>query len=179
MVLPFTRMVIGPLDITPGGVRPVLKDDYSPSHNPPEVLGTQMHQAAKLIVFESPLLTLNEGPWTYQNAPIFDLYKIIPSSWDETKVLKAEIGKYIVIARRSGDKWFIALMTDWKSRNFSLNLDFLSGMNYEATIYSDKPFSTREPKIFKKNSKLVTGSDVIDLYLAPGGGAVIVLEPKQ
>lgn len=179
VVLPFTRMVIGPMDMTPGGVRPVMKGDYSPSHNPPEVLGTQMHQAAKLIVFESPLLTLNEGPWTYRNTPIFDLFKIIPASWDETKVLKAEIEKYIVIARRKEDKWFIALMTDWNSRNIDVNLSFLSDYNYSATIYRDKPRSTNEPKVFEKLSKNVTKSDDIDMYLAPGGGGVIILEPKN
>ena len=178
MVLPFTRMVAGPLDITPGGVRPVLKGDYSPSHSPPEVLGTQMHQAAKLIVFESPLLTLNEGPWTYKKSPIFDLFKIIPASWDETRVLKAEIGKYIAIARRKGEKWFIALMTDWNSRNISLNMDFLPGSNYEATIYRDKPGSTNEPKVYEKQSRNLSRGDTVDMYLAPGGGTVIVLEPK-
>ena len=172
-------MVIGPMDYTPGSVRPVYKEDYEPSYQQPLVLGTQMHQVAKLVVFESPVLTLNEGPAAYSKSSAFNIMKHIPASWDETKVLKGKIGEYIIIARRNSDKWYIGAMTDWSNRNLTVPLNFLGAGEYNASIYTDVVGSTREPSKFESTQRIVANDEEINLYLAPGGGAVIILAPED
>lgn len=129
LTLPFTRMVPGPMDYTPGGFRNVQPADFKINFDLPQVMGTRSRELAMFVVYESPLQMVCDYPGAYRGQPGLDFLKIIPASWDETRCLAGEIGEFIVMARLKGDRWFIGAMTNEKSRSVDISLDFLRDNN--------------------------------------------------
>lgn len=176
-VLPFTRMLAGPLDYTPG-IFDLLFDDYKDRER---VHSTIAKQLALFVVLYSPLQMAADLPENCKNNPAFQFIKDVPVNWDETRVLNGKIGDYVTIARRADDDWFIGSITDENSRMLELPLDFLDeDTEYRVTVYSDGPTADWEvePYDIEIRGFNVTAIDTLEVKLARGGGQAIQIIPK-
>jgi alpha-glucosidase len=103
----------------------------------------------------------------------------LPTTWDETIIMDAKIGKYIVTARQKGNNWFIAGMTDWSARDITVKFDFLTDGNYEATICRDGVNADRYAADYVlQKGVIVKKNDEVNIHLAPGGGFLIRLDKQ-
>ena len=171
VMLPFTRMLAGFIDYTPGGFSNVTEDEFEPHMNSqPMVMGTRAHHLAMYVVYEAPIQMVSDHPAAYENQPSFQFIKDVPATWDETKVLNGIPGEYISIARRKGDEWFMGSMTNWTPRQIDLSLLFLGEGKYIAEIYADAPDSDQYPKHISIERKIVDQSTILHIQLAAGGG---------
>jgi alpha-glucosidase len=119
-------------------------------------------------------------PENYENQPAFEFIKAVPVDWDDTKVLNAEIGDYVTIARKRGDNWFIGSITDENSRVLLLALDFLdAGRKYSARVYADTPYTDWEmnPGLIDISECFVDQNTTMTVKLARGGGQAIRILP--
>jgi alpha-glucosidase len=177
-ILPFTRMVAGPLDYTPG-VFDLTFDEYKPGNR---VHATLANQLALYVVLYSPMQMAADLIENYEGHPAFTFIEEVPVDWDETRVLNAEIGDFVTIARRSGPEWYIGSITDENARVLTVDLRFLEpGRRYIARIYADAgdaDFETN-PAAYAVREQEVTSSEVLRLDLAPGGGQAVIIVPKS
>jgi alpha-glucosidase len=181
VTIPFTRMLVGPMDYTPGGFRNVTVDAFAPRNELPVVMTTRAHQLAMYVVYDSPLQMLSESPAAYRGEPGSEFLKVVPATWDETKVLDGKIGEYVVIARRHGTDWFLGAMTDG-ARKLTVPLGFLGPGAFEATVYADVPESATTPtKVGITPVKLGSkkGPATLALDLVSGGGAAVHIRPAR
>ena len=137
--------------------------------------GTRAHQVATYIVFDNPLVMLCDNPTSYtKEQETTDFITDIPTVWDETQILQGELGKYIVSARRSGERWFVGGLTDWTSRTITLDLSFLEpGRIYKARMFMDGVNADRYATDYKIEEREVTAADKLTFELSPGGGFAI------
>ena len=176
VTLPFTRMLAGPLDYTPGAMKNANKANFHPSYSNPMSMGTRCHQMALYVVFDAPLQMMADSPSNYYHEK--ECTKFISKMktvWDETKILDAKVADYIVTARRSGQTWFIGSITDFTPRNLSVDLSFLGEGNYEMEYMQDGINANKAAVDFSHGSKKVTRNSKITLPLASGGGWVAIL----
>ena len=179
VTLPFTRMLAGPMDFTPGGFRHIQDSAFVAQDSAPFVMGTRTHQLAMMVVYESPLQVLCDSPYNYRVSPAgLDFLKIVPTTWDESRVVDGLPGAYIIMARRSGDTWYVGAMTD-ESRVLNISLDFLGRGEYTARIYQDAPDSVDYPDRIEEKVQDVTVTDTLVASLAPGGGYVMRIVPRK
>lgn len=176
LTLPFTRMLLGPMDYTPGGFRNVDPQQFEPRHIAPMVMTTRAHQLAMYVVYESPLAMVADSPDVYaEGAAGTDFLAQVPTSWDETRVLSGEIGRHIVIARRSGQEWYLGAMTNETARTLSVPLDFLLKKGrYQAELHLD---GKRSDRLRRQSRRIEAGPETLALELAANGGAVVRLSP--
>lgn len=180
LMLPFIRNLAGPMDFTPGAVNNVTREDYHGAFSHPVTLGTRANQTAMFVVYESPLQMICDSPSNYDNAPGYaEFLSKIPVTWDETVGIDAEIGDYLMMARRNGDKWYIAAMTDWTPRDLTLKLDFLPEGKWTMESIADGRNAHRQANDHKFETKTVSTGDTLNLHLAPGGGWVAILTPVK
>jgi alpha-glucosidase len=169
--LPFTRMLAGPMDFTPGAMINSTEKQFSIIYDKPMSQGTRCHQLALYVIFESPLQMLCDVPSNYQREPeAMEFLSKVPTVWDATNVLDAKVSEYILSARQSGKEWYIGAITNWKPRNFTIDFSFLETGNYTIEIYQDGINADRNAMDFKKVTKQITKSDKLEIKLAPGGG---------
>lgn len=174
-IIPFTRMLGGPMDFTPG-IFDVAhgKDDVTR-----RVQSTLATQLAEYVVLYSPIQMAADLPENYEKNPgAFQFIRDVPTDWETTRTLQSEIGDYVVVARqpRGGQDWFLGAITDETARSLSQPLSFLApGKRYEAQIYRDGPGADyrTNPLAIAIEKKIVTARDVLPLALAPGGGTAI------
>jgi alpha-glucosidase len=179
VTLPFTRMVAGPMDYTPGAMRNATQKDFHISFERPVSLGARCHQIAMYIVFESPLQMLCESPSTYlRELESVEFIAKIPTLWDETIVLEAAVSDYIVVARRNGANWYIGAMTDWTAREFQIDLSFLPEGNFEIEIMRDGINADRFAEDYQKELLNVDKNTKLTIYLASGGGWAGIIKAK-
>lgn len=178
VTIPFTRMLLGPMDYTPGGFRNVTKEAFAPRNELPLAMGTRAHQLAMYVVYDSPLQMLSDTPSAYRGEPGADFLKAVPATWDETRVLDGRIGEYVVIARRRGGEWFVGAMTDG-ARKVAIPLGFLGGRAFDATIWADTRDTATDPTRLSVLPARLEGKSTrpLELSLAAGGGAVLHLRP--
>lgn len=174
-VLPFTRLLAGPLDYTPGL--------FNLSGTDRKVSSTLAKQLAFYVTMYSPLQMVADLPEHYENQPAFKFIQDVPVNWENTIPLDGVIGDYFVTARkdRESEDWYIGAVTDENSRTVSINLDFLdSHRNYQATIYRDTEESDWQtnPESHTIEHRLLKLGDTLEIYLAPGGGCAIRLETE-
>jgi alpha-glucosidase len=167
---PFTRMLAGPMDYTPGGFRNVTKADFQSQRTNPMAPTTRCHQLAMFVVFESPLQMVADAPANYRNQAGLDFLQKVPASWEETRVITGKIGDYIAIARRVGTTWFIGAMTDDHERVLDLPLSFLGDGNYHVTVWSDGSGAEQDPSQVHKWERVVTNRDTLRAVMTGGGG---------
>ena len=139
VTLPFTRMVAGPMDYTPGAMQNAAKGAWAPIYSNPISQGTRCQQLAMYVVYESPLQMLCDNPTHYYKEPeCMDFLSTVPVLWDTTIVLAAKVGDYVAMARRApnGD-WYVGAMTDWTPRDLKLDLSFLGNGNYTMDLWRD------------------------------------------
>jgi len=131
------------------------------------------------IVYNSPLQIFSGNPSQGYLEPNFmELLGSIPTTWDTTIILEAKVAHYIITARKKGDDWFIGGMTDWTTRTFNLQLSFLSGGNYEATVCEDGINADRYAADYSIKTFAVKKDDSVPVQMAPGGGFLIRLKRK-
>ncbi len=180
-VLPFTRLLGGPMDYTPG-IFEVKMDHYFPGKTE-QVHTTLAKQLALYVTMYSPIQMAADFPENYERyLDAFQFIKDVPADWDEKVVLEAEPGDYITIARKARGKeaWFIGAITDERSRVAKADLGFLpGGAKYVATIYADGPTAhwKNNPKAYVIRESLVDRTTKLSLRLAEGGGAAVSLRP--
>ncbi len=182
-ILPFTRLIGGPMDYTPG----IFETDiskYNPNNNS-YVRSTLARQLALYVTMYSPLQMAADLPETYNKyLDAFQFIKDVPVDWDDTKVLEAEPGDYITYARKQkdADNWFVGRTNDEEARTSKIKLDFLTpGKKYIATIYSDKKDAhyKNNPKAYEIKQIKVNSKTKLSQYCAPGGGyAISIMEKK-
>lgn len=173
LMVPFTRMLAGPMDYHLGGFRAVRRDDFKPRRVAPVVMGTRCHHLAMYVVYENPMPMVVDYPTAYENQPGFDLIEQVPTVWDETKVLSSKVGDYLVMARRKGSDWYIGAMTDWTPRTLEVPLSFLPSGSYQAETWSDAPGTDKDPNLLVKDQRTVSAQDKIEAKLSSGGGWVM------
>lgn len=176
VTIPFTRMLAGPMDFTPGAMRNAARGKFEARDIAPMSQGTRAHQLAMYVVYESPLVMVSDYPEAYEGQPGLEFIEQVPTVWDDTKVLAGEPGKFVVVARRKGDDWYIGAMTGWEGRDLDLPLDFLSEGDYQAAIFADGPDAATEGTSLEVTKKTVQAGDRLLLRLAPGGGAAVMLK---
>lgn len=173
LVIPFTRMFTGPLDYTPGAMVNAQKENHRPNFHRPMSLGTRCHQLAMYVVYESPLQMLADSPSNYlKEAECLEFLSAVPTVWDDTKVLDAQFSDYVLLARKSGEQWFLGAMTDWDSRDIEVDFSFLEEGEYTMVIYQDGVNAHRHAEDYKRSEHNVTANDHVKIHLAPGGGWV-------
>lgn len=162
-VLPFTRFIAGPAD-------------YTLCYFDKRIKTTHAHQLALAAIYYSPLQFLYWYDKSFKEEyPELEFWDKIPTVWDDTKVLKGEIGKYIIVARRSSAEWFIGAITNNEERQMSIPMNFLEPeKKYVACIYTDdtSKLVTTVTKV-AVDSFIVTSGSLLKLQLLPGGGAAI------
>ncbi|WP_413675346.1 glycoside hydrolase family 97 protein [Massilia cellulosiltytica] len=175
LMLPYTRMLAGPLDYTPGGFRNVTPAAFQVRAELPFVPNTRGQELAKYVVYDSPLQMVSDDPDAYRDAEGFDFIRKVPTAWDETRFLSGEPGKDIVLARRLGTTWYVGAMSaDEGATTKRVPLDFLPAGRYKATIWEDGA----TPNNVKLRATDVTPRDALALELAGAGGAVVILEAR-
>jgi alpha-glucosidase len=179
VMLPFTRMLAGPMDYTPGGFDNATEADFVPRAPHTMVMGTRAQQLAMYAVYQAAFQMVSDSPKAYQDQPAFDFIKHAPDTWDETKVLNGDPGEYITMARRSGQTWFLGSMTNWMPRDLDLPLSFLGEGRYTAEIYADAPDAAQYPKSTTILKKVVDRNSHLAARLAPGGGYAVRFVPLQ
>ena len=171
----FTRMLAGSTDYHLGGFRAVTPEAFKAQYTKPLMLGTRCHQLAMYVVLESYLGMICDYPAAYEGEEGFEFIKAIPTTWDETKVLEAKPGEYIITTRRRGNHWYIGAINNSKKREITISFSFLAVGSYEAIIYSDAPDALENPNHVIKQKQIITNKDRIKLQVASGGGAVVQL----
>ncbi len=178
LTIPFTRMLAGPMDFTPGGFRNTTKEQFKAVRGvEPMAQGTRCHQLAMYVVYESPLQMLVDYPSAYRNQTGIEFLMVVPITWDDTKVLNAKVGDYITMARKYGNEWYVGSMTDWTPRKLTASMDFLEKGEYVAEIYQDAPDADKVATNATTKKVIVTSSDNIVINMAPGGGFAMRLSP--
>jgi len=180
-ILPFTRLLGGPMDYTPGIFE--IKMSYYDKNKKEQVHTTLAKQLALYITMYSPLQMAADLPENYEKRmDAFQFIKDVAVDWDDTKILEAEPGDYLTIARKTKGKesWFLGAITDENARKTEIALDFLSkGQKYKAIIYEDAKDADwkNNPMAYKIRTVEVNSKSKLSLVLAPGGGTAISFEP--
>lgn len=189
-ILPFTRMLAGPLDYTPGIFDIMLKkhEDIRKKHAG-ENFNRRVHttlakQLALFVVLYSPIQMAADLIENYEGHPAFKFIEDVPVDWDKTHVLNGEIGDYITIVRkdRNSDEWYLGSITDEEERDFTIKLDFLDDdKTYKAEIYKDgeKAHWKNNPTDYEIKEKKYTNDDELTLKLAAGGGTAVRFYPRE
>ena len=171
VTFPFMRMMAGPVDYTPGAMMNATKADFRAIYNRPMSQGTRCQQLAMYVVYEAPLQMLADSPSNYRKEPeCLEFLSAVPTVWDETVVVSAKIGEYILTARRNGNEWFVGALTSWTPRELDLPLSFLGEGTWEADIYKDGPNADRAGVDYAREKHSVSRAQTLKLSLAPGGG---------
>ncbi len=178
VTLPFTRMLLGPMDYTPGAMVNVAREDFVPLFSRPMSQGTRAHQLAMYVVYESPLQMLADSPSNYAREPeTMAFLGPVPTVWDETRVLDARLADYLVVARRSGDTWYVGALTDWTPRTIRLDLSFLPAGPFTMESWADGPNAARRGEDVQRRTRTVDRTTTVDIALAPGGGFAARIRP--
>jgi alpha-glucosidase len=171
LTIPFIRMLAGPMDYTPGAMINAQEDNFRVVFTRPMSMGTRCHQLAMYVVYESPLQMLADSPSHYlRETECLEFLSRVPCVWDETHVLDARVADYTLIARKSGEEWYIGAMTDGTARELEVDLKFLSDGEFEAVIFTDGPNAHRYGSDYKRETMTVSNQDKLAVKLAPGGG---------
>jgi hypothetical protein len=182
-ILPFTRLMGGPMDYTPG-IFQIKLDNYQPGKKE-QVHTTLAKQLALYVTMYSPLQMAADLPENYERfMDAFQFIKDVAVDWDDTRILEAEPGDYLTIARKAKnkDEWFVGAITDEQARTAVIPLNSLTPKRvYVATIYADAVDAhwERNPMAYRIESFLVDDRTTLRIPLASGGGAAVSLKPAS
>jgi len=174
-ILPFTRLLAGPMDFTPG----IFDLTFGKTNVNERVQSTLATQLALYVLIYSPVQMAADLPENYEKRPdAFQFIRDVPTDWETSRTLQAQIGDYVVIARqqRGAADWYLGATTDENARALDIPLDFLErGKRYEAQIYRDAPDANylTNPQALVIEKRRVTAKDRIEAALAPGGGLAV------
>ncbi len=156
--LPFTRSSIGPTDFTPA-IIPYLSDTVTVAHN-----------MGLAVTLESGMPTFSDMPDHFTSGEYLDFYRNLPVVWDETKLVTADLGDYVVIARRSGNKWYVGCTASYAG-TIDVDLSFLGDGNFTARIWQDSEYNQ-----VSQSSQSVTSASKLSLTVQKGGGFTMIIE---
>lgn len=178
VVLPFTRMVAGPMDYTPGAMINANKENFRAVFTQPMSQGTRAHQAAMYVLYDAPLQMLCDNPSNYLKEPEYTRFLAeIPVSWDQTIGLPSRVGEYVVMARRQGDVWYLGAMTNWDTRTLEIDPSFLGNGTFQIDYLEDGPNADRHAADYRMSTRTLQPGEKISIKMAPGGGWVAILKP--
>jgi alpha-glucosidase len=178
VTLPFTRMLAGPMDFTPGGFLNRTPEKFA-NGSPAQVQGTRALQLAQFVVYDSPFMVACDSPENYKGQEGTEFLKKVKTMWDDTKVLNGQVGEFITTARRSGNEWFIGSMTNSETRTLDIKLDFLPEGKYRMVAFEDAPDADVNAQNVIKTTRTVDKGGVIKIRMAPGGGFAAYLVPVK
>ena len=171
VTIPYLRQLAGPMDYTPGATMNANRWNFRGINDQPMSQGTRVHQMAMYTIFEAPLQMLADSPSKYAKEPEYtDFIAQVPTTFDQTVALDGQLGEYIVLARRKGNTWFIAAMTNWTPRDLTIDLSFLPAGSHEAVIFSDGINADRDATDWQSETRKLSPTDKLNVHLAPGGG---------
>ena len=178
-MLPFMRQIAGPMDYTQGAMVNAARHNFRPIHNQPMAPGTRAHQLALYMILYSPLNMLCDSPSNYRREQeCTDFIASVPTVWDETRVLDARMGEYIVTARRKGNDWFIGGITNWTPRDMKVDLTPLNLTGgAQMKLFTDGANAHRNGNDYRSTTTQVSPEGTIDVHLAPGGGFAAHITP--
>lgn len=194
--IPFVRLLSGPMDYTPGIFDIYYetassfpgREEWNGDNSQCYIKTTLARQIANWVILYSPLQMASDLIENYEDHPAFRFFRDFDADCDWSRAIAGEIGDYIVVARRAGDRFFVGAGTDSEARTVTVSLDFLEpGVTYRADIYADDPEApeVRQPdgtmapdkRAFRIFSRTVTSSDSMDIRMAGDGGQAIVFCP--
>lgn len=179
VMIPFIRMVAGPMDYTQGAMVNAQKKSYHASNLEPMSQGTRCRQLAMYVVYEAPFNMLCDSPSNYEKeAACTEFIAKIPTVWDETVALDGKVGEYCIVARRAGNEWYVGGMTNWSEREVEVDLSFLGDGNYTVTEFVDGPNANKIGRDFLKKSIEVKGGNKHKVKMAVGGGFAMKIEKR-
>ncbi len=186
--LPFVRLLSGPMDYTPG----IFDIDYSTAKadkgriawNGPNghccIKTTLARQIANWVIIYSPLQMASDLIENYEGHPAFQFFRDFEADCDASEALQGEIGDYIVVVRRAGDRYFLGAGTNDEPRTLTQPLSFLAeGVRYTATIYADAADSAENPESYRIERRMVTAADTLEITMAARGGQAITFIPAS
>ncbi|MGE9312368.1 glycoside hydrolase family 97 protein [Niabella sp. CJ426] len=175
----FTRLLAGATDYHLGGFRATPSKKFKTQYTRPLMIGTRSHMLGMYVVLESYLQMVADYPAAYEGQAGFEFLQKVPTTWDETVVPNAEVGKYITVARRKNTDWYVGTINSTEARTVNMALDFLPEGTYTLDWYTDAPDVDEHPDHLIKQTKTVSHKDVLTLELASGGGQVMHLKKQQ
>jgi len=177
VTLPFTRMLAGHMDYTPGGFLNVTAGSFR-TGAPAQVMTTRAHQLAMFVIYFSPYTVACDHPDNYKDQPGVEFLKEVPTTWEDTKVLSGDIGNHIIMARKNGNRWFLGGMNNSESKSITIQLDFLPEGKYRLNYFKDRPESNDEPTAIEIGFDNVTSGTFYPIHMAKGGGFAAYIEIK-
>jgi alpha-glucosidase len=177
--LPYTRMLAGPMDYTPGAFDNSTLEKFIPRPKEPMALNTRAQELALYVVFESELEMVSDYPEHYAGQKEFDFIKRVPATWDEVRSLGGQPMEWVSVARRSGSDWYIGTLTNGNPLSAQIPLSFLGAGKYVAEIYADAPDAATEPTHTTFTRQPVDSSTVLNVNMVSGGGNAMWIHPAQ
>ncbi|WP_312747255.1 glycoside hydrolase family 97 protein [Sphingobacterium multivorum] len=177
VTLPFTRMLAGPMDYTPGGFMNVTTAQFK-NQSPTLMMNTRCAELAKFVIYESPLTVFCDHPKHVLGQPGSDFLQVVPTVWDDTRFIDGYPGEFIVMAKRSATNWFIGAMTNDAARTVTVSTAFLSAGKYVLEYWQDAKDATTNPTKLEKKSMIIEAGKTIKIPMVSGGGYVAIIRPQ-
>jgi alpha-glucosidase len=179
-LLPYIRMFAGPMDYIPGTMRNSTKENFRPVGDYPMGQGTRAHSIALFVILNSPMTMLPDSPSDYyREKECTEFLEKIPVVWDETRLLQGRIAEYTVLARRSGNEWYVGAITDRNERYIDLATGFLAPGQYKLEAIADGLNSSKRAEDYMKIEMNFKAGDLLKLKLEPGGGWAARITPSR
>jgi len=161
-----------------GGVRNSTKENFRPVWDYPMGQGTRAHAMAMFIIVNSPLTMLPDSPSDYyRESECTQFLKGIPVVWDESVLLEGKIAEYTIMARRSGNEWYIGAITNWAKRSVELKTDFLGAGNYKLVTIEDGINAATRAEDYKRREITFSSGEILKLDMVSGGGWIAHIIP--
>ncbi len=175
--LPFTRALLGPMDFTPGGFVNRTPQEFKTTV-PAETIGTRANELALAVAYPSPLVVFCDSPRNYRDQPGLEFLRAIPTVWDESVTLSGEVGKSFVVARRSGERWYLVALNGEGAAKVDAPLKFLQKGQWSMRSFADNTDSS-DYRAVVESTREVTAETVVPLSMLPGGGFAAILSTAQ
>jgi alpha-glucosidase len=179
LMMAFTRLIAGPMDYHLGGFRAMPRAQFKPRNVAPNVLGTRCHMLGMYVCFDNPNPMMADYPAAYEGQPGLDFLELVPTWWDETRVLAGEVGELLVTARRKGGTWYLGGLSAKRPRVLALSLAFLGRGQYTARIWKDAPDTESDPNHLTTETLSLSSADTLNVRVALDGGFVAQLAPAK
>jgi alpha-glucosidase len=179
LMMAFTRLIAGPMDYHLGGFRAVTRAAFQPQNIAPNVLGTRCHQLGLYVCYDNPNPMVADYPTAYEGQPGFEFLQLVPTWWDETRVLTGKIGEVLVTARRKGKTWFVGGIAAGPPRDLDLPLSFLGSGSYAVKAWQDAPDADSEPNHLTTQALRLSAKDSFHVHFSVDGGFVAQFTPAQ
>ena len=180
--LVYTRMVAGPMDYTPGGMRnrTYYASDFVRGRDTIACYGTRCHQLALFPIFEAPIQMLCDSPTQYRSEKECAAFLVnVPTVWDETVGVAGEINAFAAVARRKGSDWWLGAITNWDGRELELSTTFLKSGEWKVEAFEDAPDADVNAEHYVRREFTVRADEKLKVKLAPGGGFAARLTPVK